>query len=729
MNAPRDIAVPPPRAAYANSLARLDRWIEREALRLRARYALSLDELRGLYVSDAQVDAWVDPSPVVAPDATSRIAALTAEARAMAPGMTAERAAGRWAALRRALALDAIDDDLLMLALAPEIDSRYEALYAYLNNDVARRWLCADLAQRLLSDEAAALAVRAALAPDGRLVAAGVLVGIGPAESSRAQRGWRLAPALADWLQGLPWVDERLPARVLTAWISGGDGAGLDDPGVPRAQRAAAARIASRISTRQPFAAVISAPAREDALYLALQIVEETGRDALQLDLDGVRALPSPAEAMSALSLRARATGQPVLVGPLDAVFDAEGRPMELLVGALRGLDERVTCLYTTSEAVRWREVVAALGLSDRPAELRMRDLDAAERAALWTAALAGAAAGMADSADVADAADTAALADRFMLGPDRIRRAAQLALDQRGSAPLDVLCRDAARTVSAEGASSLTRRIDTPLRWDDLVLPSPVMARLRAVLRAIELRPRVLDDWGLVRRLGGARSINVMFAGVSGTGKTMAASLIAAHLGLDLHRVELAQVVSKYIGETEKNLDRAFDIARRANAILFIDEADALLGKRSEVKDAHDRHANVEIAYLLQKMEDHDGVVIVATNLASNIDDAFTRRMQFVIEFPLPDAAARERLWLGMLPPGLPRESDIDFGFIARQFPMAGGDIRNVVLDAAYAAAARDGRLSMRDLVQSIARQQAKRGRMVDPAHLREYASLLEAR
>jgi SpoVK/Ycf46/Vps4 family AAA+-type ATPase len=197
----------------------------------------------------------------------------------------------------------------------------------------------------------------------------------------------------------------------------------------------------------------------------------------------------------------------------------------------------------------------------------------------------------------------------------------------------------------------------------------------------------------------------------------------------MDLHRLELAAVVSKYIGETEKNLDRAFDAARRANAILFIDEADALLGKRSEVKDAHDRHANVEIAYLLQKMEDHDGVVIVATNLAGNLDEAFSRRMQFVIDFPLPDAGGRERLWRGMLPPALPLAGDIDFPFLARQFVLAGGDIRNVVLDAAYAAAADAAPLSMRHLLQAVARQQAKRGRAMDRAQLREYAPLLEAR
>ena len=183
---------------------------------------------------------------------------------------------------------------------------------------------------------------------------------------------------------------------------------------------------------------------------------------------------------------------------------------------------------------------------------------------------------------------------------------------------------------------------------------------------------------------------------------------------------------MSKYIGETEKNLDRAFDTARAANAILFIDEADALFGKRSEVKDAHDRYANVETAYLLQKMEDHDGVVILATNLANNIDSAFSRRMHYVVEFPLPDVQRRELLWRGMFPPEAPLAVDVDFSFLARQFAFAGGDIRNVVLDAAYGAAQSRDAISMRHILKAVARQYAKKGQVVGAAELREYGSLM---
>src|SRR5581483_672071 len=167
------------------------------------------------------------------------------------------------------------------------------------------------------------------------------------------------------------------------------------------------------------------------------------------------------------------------------------------------------------------------------------------------------------------------------------------------------------------------------------------------------------------------------------GTGKTMAAEVIAHELGLDLYQIDLSRVVSKYVGETEKNLDRVFAEAETSNAILFFDEADALFGKRSEVKDAHDRYANIEVSYLLQKLEEHDGAVILASNLSKNIDDAFARRMHYVVDFPLPDESLRLRLWQGMFAPEAPLSTDVDFPFLAKQFPIAGGDIRNVALDA----------------------------------------------
>ena len=205
-----------------------------------------------------------------------------------------------------------------------------------------------------------------------------------------------------------------------------------------------------------------------------------------------------------------------------------------------------------------------------------------------------------------------------------------------------------------------------------------------------------------------------------------MTAGVIARDLGLDLYKIDLSGIVSKYIGETEKNLDRIFRAAQCSNAILFFDEADALFGKRSEVKDAHDRYANIEVAYLLQKIEEYEGVVILASNLSKNIDEAFSRRMHYVVEFPLPDEAHRERLWRGMFPPEVPLGEDVDFQFLAKQFPIPGGDIRNVALEAAFLAA-QDGKVvTMKQLATALARQMMKQGKIPSATDFKQYHALI---
>jgi len=207
-----------------------------------------------------------------------------------------------------------------------------------------------------------------------------------------------------------------------------------------------------------------------------------------------------------------------------------------------------------------------------------------------------------------------------------------------------------------------------------------------------------------------------------------MTAGVIARELGLDAYRIDLSQTVSKYIGETEKNLERIFQGAAGSNAILFFDEADALFGKRSEVKDAHDRYANIEVAYLLQRIEEFDGAVILATNISRNIDTAFSRRMHFVIEFPQPGPAEREQLWRGIFPAAAPLADDIDFEFLGRRFELSGGDIRNVALDAAFLAARQGGRVAMRHIVQAVAREFVKQGRSPSASDFRQHYALLDS-
>ena len=206
-----------------------------------------------------------------------------------------------------------------------------------------------------------------------------------------------------------------------------------------------------------------------------------------------------------------------------------------------------------------------------------------------------------------------------------------------------------------------------------------------------------------------------------SGTGKTLAAEVIASELVLDLFKIDLSGIVSKYVGETEKNLERIFGQARHANAILLFDEADALFGKRSETKDAHDRYANIEISYLLQKVEEYDGVVILTSNLQQNLDEAFLRRLHFVVAFPLPDEIARQRIWEQHLPPTLPRAGDVDPADLAQRWKFSGGSIRNVALSAAFLAARDDGEMAPEHLLWAARREFQKLGKLVDE---RQFAS-----
>lgn len=271
-----------------------------------------------------------------------------------------------------------------------------------------------------------------------------------------------------------------------------------------------------------------------------------------------------------------------------------------------------------------------------------------------------------------------------------------------------------AARSHSNPRLGTLARKIEPRYAWSDIILPADQLALLQEIVAAVRGRPQVLDAWGVGRKLARSSGVPILFAGPPGTGKTMAAEIIAGELELDLYGIDLSTVVSKYIGETEKNLERIFGEAQSSNAILFFDEADAIFGKRSEVKDAHDRYANIETSYLLQRMEAYDGVTILATNLRANLDEAFTRRLQFAVDFPFPEEEYRLRIWQTLFPPTLPRAADVDFGLLAGRFRLAGGNIRNVIVSAAYLAAADGRQVTMEHLLHGVRRELQKMGRLV---------------
>jgi hypothetical protein len=271
------------------------------------------------------------------------------------------------------------------------------------------------------------------------------------------------------------------------------------------------------------------------------------------------------------------------------------------------------------------------------------------------------------------------------------------------GSKLLWEVCRTQART----GLDNLAQRIPPAARWDNLVLPESQKQTLREITAQIRQRTTVYETWEFATRSANGLGISALFAGASGTGKTMAAEVLAQDLKLDLYRIDLSQVVSKYIGETEKNLRRVFDAAEMGGAILLFDEADALFGKRSEVKDSHDRYANIEVSYLLQRMEAYRGLAILTTNLRSAIDPAFLRRIRFVVQFPFPDVAQRTEIWQRMFPAKLPTEG-LDYGKLA-QLSVAGGNIRNIALNAAFLAADSCEPLQMKHLLRAAQSEYTK--------------------
>jgi hypothetical protein len=325
-------------------------------------------------------------------------------------------------------------------------------------------------------------------------------------------------------------------------------------------------------------------------------------------------------------------------------------------------------------------------------------------------------------------------LAGKFRFTPGQIREVvtearnlAQLREpDDQALSPADLY--SAARVLGNPGLHKLAHKSELLFSWHDLVLPERVLQQLHEVANSVRLRHRVHSEWCFDSKLGKNSGISVMFSGLSGTGKTISASVLARELGLDLYKIDLSSVVSKYVGETEKNLSRIFDEAEYSSAVLFFDEADALFGKRSEVKDAHDRYSNIEVAFLLQRMEQFSGLAILATNISRNIDPAFARRMQHIVEFPFPDATLRERIWRGMFPPEAPLDAGVDFSFLARQFEFSGGNIRNVVTAAAFMAAEKGCCISMEHLARATGREFQKMGKLPSKAEFRGYFDVISA-
>jgi len=607
--------------------------------------------------------------------------------------------------------LAGFDLDVILLALAPEIDLRYERLYAYLQDDVTRKRPTVDLALNLFaSDAAEKLALRSRFAPDAPLERH-ELVRIFPdpnmVQPPLLAHYLKLDEQIVRLLLGQSQLDSRLAdfAR-LTVPVAIAAEAGFNTP----LEENLAALAARSEKDQRPLRLYFEGPEVSGKLRAVDAVARAIGARVLTVNLE--RAVEAARDLPALLRVAFREAwlgGSALFLDGVDAVRRDERS------AAWQALLERLAIhpgVVVLSGVQPWLPCGRAVGML----ALRFDVLARPAAARAWEEQLK-------DSGLEVERTGVELLADRFRLTSNQIADAVACAasrgrLEAAATSPpgelqvgIDELCA-AARAESGHALGRLARKVEARYTWNDIVLPDEQLEQIREVCNQARHWRRVFEDWGFNRKLSLGKGLNVLFSGPPGTGKTMAAEVIASELKLDLYKIDLSQVVSKYIGETEKNLDRIFSAAENSNAILFFDEADALFGKRSEVKDSHDRYANIEIGYLLQKMEEYEGIAILATNVKHHIDEAFVRRMQAVIEFPFPEEAERRRVWQVAFPEEAPISRDVDFGALARAVRLAGGNIKNIARLAAFLAAADGGVIAMPHLVKASRREYQKLGR-----------------
>ncbi|MGC8874175.1 MAG: AAA family ATPase [Chloroflexia bacterium] len=658
------------------------------------------DPYRGLLLSDEEVDALLK-ALVEQPECPSHpvLSQMECTAEALDPEIERElqEPSSRLGTLVAHLGLDALEREILVLALLPEVEPRYGRLMAFLQDDVTKARPTPFLALRLLGRRGEEGAVWRSLLPDSRLRAHRLIRLEAPSHEPSApfvQHALIADPRIVQYLLAGPGGEEA-PFPFLRRVKPGRP---LEEILFPSSLKECLAALLEPLAMGAVSLLLLEGPAGCGRRTVARALASAMGRPLLELER------PQGDDASVSAEDAVLAAREACLQGAILLAQEGSGLPLVLWAQLGRSYGVPI-CL--ASEAL-----LVAPRLPEGTVRLVLERPDAQLRVALWERFLAG---------RPCEGVSLYELASRYRLLGGHIRDAAAWAqgrayLHRRTAiAPEDL--EEAVSVVVMPTLDDLARPVPARHRWEELILPEDARAHLRELAAAIRRRDLVYDAWGFDRQRPMGKGLNALFAGPSGTGKTMAAKIIAGELGLPLFKIDLSAVVSKYVGETEKHLRRLFAEAERANAILFFDEADALFGKRSEVSDAHDRYANIEVAYLLQALEEHAGVCILATNLFGNMDDAFVRRMHFVVHFPFPDEPARRRIWQVIFPAQAPLGNDVDPGELARRFRVTGGHIRNIALGAAFLAAEDGQVITMGHLLQAARREFQKMGKVIDEA------------
>jgi hypothetical protein len=708
---------------YATSLDHLLAELECVHLRItaqvkRARELHKTDEpFQGCVISEDEVDELLTrpsgsprytaaPEPEDWPDVLTAIERTHADIAARKSGSIQQGVRLRLAELERSFALTRFEVDALLICLASEFDSRYQRLYAYLQDDVTRKRPSVDLILNLLCPSfREKLARRQCFLPGAPLVDGKLLLVSDDPQDPAALLNKYLSvnERIAGYLLGSDEPDSHLLSFVRCVRPE----TRLEELVLPAETRKRFSLLAGR-NNADPITLYFQGSYGSGRKTAAEALCHELGLGLLVVDTEGLANNQS-----LNFETAVRLAGREALLQAaalywdgVDFLLAEEKKPLRRILLTELGRCKNTAFLAGT---MVWEPADELQGSTFLRIEFPRHTYD--DRVQLWQAALPG---------DSANEVDLSALANKFRFCGGQIRDVARSAWsaarwrDPEAGQLTTAELYEACRLHSSRKLASLGRKIKPHHTWTDIVLPEDRLQQLREICNSMKYRSLVFDQWGFDRKLSLGKGLNILFAGPSGTGKTMAAEIMAGELELDLYKIDLSTVVSKYIGETEKNLARIFAEAETSNAILFFDEADALFGKRSEVRDSHDRYANIEVNYLLQKMEEHEGVVILATNFRKNMDDAFVRRMHFTVEFAFPNEHDRRRIWEQIWPREMPQSPDLDLDFMARRFEVPGGNIRNIATAAAFLAASDGGVVNMSHLLHGTRREYQKMGKVV---------------
>lgn len=586
---------------------------------------------------------------------------------------------------------------ILLLALAPELDFRYQRLYGYLQDDVTLRYPTPNLVMNLFADDSAArFDLYNRLQAHNILVKQGLLTVVEPENRNNSlflQHTIRLNSAVLNFIIGQSDIDNSV-SFVLEKVDS-----------VPRlhVDEAFVKPIIEKLAQNPMI--ILSGETPLEQLETASAICTERTLPLFQFKLNRITEVPESIQAIWQMVLcQATMHRAALIITDWDILIDESGKIPEKLWQELCEFPLPVfICMSEMREPEHHPERIILRIPFEKP--------DYEKRLSAWTDFIPD---GAFEQSELGE------LAIKYRFHRQQISDTVQTAHDiaqtaGRHQLNLDDLRQAAIAHTRLKLGNSAQQVIATNASWDRLILPDEPLAQLHEIVNRVRYANIVQHNWGYGNHISNSEGISALFAGESGTGKTLSARTLAAELGLPMYKIDLSGIVDKYIGETEKNLRVIFEEAQSNNAILFFDEADAIFGKRSEVKDARDRYANIEVAYMLQQIESYDGIAILATNLRQNLDEAFTRRLDFLITFPFPEPEYRHKIWLAHFPEQAPLDPSVDIMELAQRYELSGGNIRNVTLAAAYMAAAEGDRISLKHIQHAIRREHQKLGRLLD--------------